>query len=184
MPTNADARTVTRLHYSGTGPQTHEIGPGVYLDLPLEVQITDCPDPGVTVTLVITEVDGKLAPVSVSCADGLSTDRLRRLNMATLVNKVIRAFAEVDGDNPDGTVSRMNPNIAAMSPLPDQARIMRLEGPTDANLRRIARLYRAADVVGERPTKWVAMNVGLPTSTAGNWVRKARDAGYLNEVGE
>src|SRR4051812_27570927 len=59
---------------------------------------------------------------------------------------------------------------------PDQ---VRREGPTDSNLQWVASVYRSALARGDRPTVAVQTALGLPRSTAGDWLRAARDRGYL-----
>jgi hypothetical protein len=55
----------------------------------------------------------------------------------------------------------------------------RLTGPTPEALRAVAVIYRLAYATGSPPTKAVMDRFGLPRSTAGRWVARARDAGLL-----
>ncbi len=52
-------------------------------------------------------------------------------------------------------------------------------GPTDEALRFVALAYRLAYALGEAPTKGVMERLKLPRSTAGRWVMRARERGYL-----
>ena len=54
------------------------------------------------------------------------------------------------------------------------------QGPTDEALRVTASLYAASAAVGLAPLQAVVDVLGLTRSTAGRWVRKARDAGLLD----
>ena len=52
-------------------------------------------------------------------------------------------------------------------------------GPTDRALRWVAHFYRWGYAVSYGGTKAVEELLGLPRSTAGRWVKLAREAGYL-----
>lgn len=52
-------------------------------------------------------------------------------------------------------------------------------GLTDATLQQVASIYRLALVLGDAPTRRVAEVLAVPRSTAGRWVTRARDRGYL-----
>lgn len=52
-------------------------------------------------------------------------------------------------------------------------------GPTREALEWVARIYRLAYAVGDTPKKAVESALGLPPATAGRWVARAREAGYL-----
>jgi hypothetical protein len=49
----------------------------------------------------------------------------------------------------------------------------------DETLRYVASIYRLAYVVHADPAKAVTENLDLPPATAGRWIRRARDKGYL-----
>jgi hypothetical protein len=53
------------------------------------------------------------------------------------------------------------------------------EGPTDRVLRWVAHLYRCEMAVATNPALEVEKTLGLSHSTAGRWVRLARQNGYL-----
>jgi hypothetical protein len=53
------------------------------------------------------------------------------------------------------------------------------QGPTNETLKLVALVYRLALVVGDGPTNTVADQLGIPRSTAGRWVTRARDRGLL-----
>ncbi|MEU8297641.1 hypothetical protein AB0C04_10175 [Micromonospora sp. NPDC048909] len=62
--------------------------------------------------------------------------------------------------------------------LPDSAEVLQ-PGPSVATLRHVARVYRLALLLGDPPTARVAESLEVPRSTAGRWVTRARDRGYL-----
>ncbi|WP_433283349.1 hypothetical protein [Micromonospora sp. CA-244673] len=66
---------------------------------------------------------------------------------------------------------------ASQGPL-DQAEVLQ-PGPAVSTLRHVARVYRLALLVGDAPTARVAESLEVPRSTAGRWVTRARDRGYL-----
>jgi hypothetical protein len=53
------------------------------------------------------------------------------------------------------------------------------EGPTDRVLRWTAHLYRYGLAIEYNPTKAVEESLGVPRSTVGRWIAKARERGYL-----
>ncbi|MEM9468480.1 MAG: hypothetical protein AAGA90_24135 [Actinomycetota bacterium] len=57
-------------------------------------------------------------------------------------------------------------------------------GPSDEQLRYLARVYRRAAAVSKRPTRAVSEAMDLPHSTAAKWVIKARERGILEPSAE
>ena len=53
-------------------------------------------------------------------------------------------------------------------------------GPTDQTLEVVARIYVIAELSGEPPAKSVRETFKVPPSTAGYWIRRAKDRGILN----
>ena len=53
-------------------------------------------------------------------------------------------------------------------------------GPTDQTLDLVARIYVFAELAGEPPAKSVRETLDIPTSTAGYWIRRAKDRGLLD----
>jgi len=56
---------------------------------------------------------------------------------------------------------------------------IRAQGPTDENLRLVARIYRLAHLVRDTPTTAVSKALRVPYPTAARWVRQARQRGFL-----
>ena len=52
-------------------------------------------------------------------------------------------------------------------------------GPSEEDLRIIAMVYQVAYATGTPPTKAVMLRAGVPRSTAGRWIRMARERGLL-----
>ncbi len=63
-------------------------------------------------------------------------------------------------------------------PGPDVRALVAL-GPTTETLSWVSRWYRLALLLGEPPTQRIAQTLGVPRSTAGRWVTRARDRGLL-----
>jgi hypothetical protein len=55
-------------------------------------------------------------------------------------------------------------------------------GPTVETLKQVALIYRLALLLGDAPTQAVSDQLGVPRSTAGRWVTRARDRGFLTVV--
>lgn len=53
-------------------------------------------------------------------------------------------------------------------------------GPTDDALRFVAASYSLAYALGEPPAKAVERDLDLATSTAGRWIKLAREKGLLD----
>lgn len=54
-------------------------------------------------------------------------------------------------------------------------------GPTDRTLMMLAEVYKRGEVLDGKPVAAVMSFFDLPRSTATRWVRKARDAGFLEQ---
>jgi hypothetical protein len=52
-------------------------------------------------------------------------------------------------------------------------------GPSDADLQAVADVYQLAYITGGAPAKTVMERLGLPRSTAGRWIKMARERGLL-----
>jgi hypothetical protein len=63
---------------------------------------------------------------------------------------------------------------------PDDRKRLVAAGPTDETLLWVARVYILAELAGDPPAKVVRETFGVPTSTAGYWIRRAKDRKILN----
>lgn len=75
-----------------------------------------------------------------------------------------------------GTASGVSGRVP---PDPDTAERIRRQGPTDESLRMVAAIYRHALASDARPTRAVQTALRLPRSTTGDWIRLARQRGFL-----
>lgn len=108
-------------------------------------------------------------------ADGVSItgELLRKIP----VNRIVRIVRTV---SPLVFIRRNEVDI----PFDVNAKVKRQvaeNGPTPENLTWIARVYSAAELVGEQPAKQVQTTFSLPASTASYWIRRAKDRGLLDD---
>lgn len=94
---------------------------------------------------------------------------LRALAVSDLIEDPIRLAARVR--RPDGKLARYETHALR--------RAAALDGPTDENLISAARVYAIGHAMQIRPTAAVEDALGLKRSTAENWVRRAKDKGYV-----
>ena len=66
--------------------------------------------------------------------------------------------------------------------MPRWPRELAEAGPTVETLQAVAVIYRLALMLGDSPTQAVAEELGIPRSTAGRWVTRSRDRGFLSVV--
>jgi len=108
-------------------------------------------------------------------------EALRKITIQAMLRDNLRAATRIRGgagaDLPAGTVARGQGMISE-----DDADRLRDSGPVPETLAWVARIYRAADVVGDPPTKAVRETFGISQSTAGNWIGRARSAGLIPPV--
>jgi len=97
--------------------------------------------------------------------EGLRTIPVRHLIRAAIEGNV---FGERQARNPD------RPLVPLSWRPPDVS-----DGPTDDNLKVVMVAYRLAYASGVPPLKHVEESLGLPRSTAGRWVKLARERGFL-----
>ena len=109
----------------------------------------------------------------------VTTERLREVPIAALLrlaveSNVVRVSREATRD---GDTSSWELRWA--SPLALSERAKGGGGPSDEDLRTVAALYQVAYATGQAPTRLVMNRLELPRSTAGRWIRMARDRGLL-----
>jgi hypothetical protein len=109
----------------------------------------------------------------------VTSERLREVPIAALLrlaveSNVVRVSREATRD---GDTSSWELRWA--SPLALSERAKGGGGPSDEDLRTVAALYQVAYATGQAPTRLVMNRLELPRSTAGRWIRMARDRGLL-----
>jgi len=160
-----------RTHYNPTA--IVRIG-----DLGVPARLTadhDNPEPfAYSLTLEIALDGDQLVCEALTCrrrdgAGPVTGDVLRQVPVARLVTMAAWEAVFVYLDD-----RQMQPVSMLLADAPDPS-----DGPTTEALTYVARVYAIAVLCGEGPTRMVADLVGLPQSTAGYWVRKARQQGLL-----
>jgi hypothetical protein len=102
--------------------------------------------------------------------DGISSETLRYAPVAKWIQLYLL--------HEEGAIHEL-PNPDRREPWGLKPPFDAAEAPTSRALRWTAHLYRFGFAVGSNPTKSVEERLGLPRSTAGRWIAKARQAGYL-----
>jgi hypothetical protein len=161
-------RVTTKL-----GGQLTKIGPGIYLDLPagVECEPDEIGSP-YHVRLTIDVNEGRLGctelTVTASGGETISGTALRGVPVASIVSQALHDLVR-RGETRGGmrTYWPFRPDVDVSA------------GPTVEALRAVATSYSIAYALGEPPAKGVAHDLGLPTSTAGRWIKLARDRGLL-----
>jgi hypothetical protein len=122
-------------------------------------------------------------------AESVSGEELDRLSFDELVRRAVahaamRSTAVARG--PSGNPSHLLTNAEGddfYRQLTKGARRPRKGSPvTDSNLQTVADVYRMAVERGDPPTKTVANQLHIARSTAGRWVQKARERGFLGKA--
>ena len=129
-------------------------------------------DISAVVDFEIAFVDGRFGvqKLTVTAIEGatVTADLLRNLAIQRLVFEAVAGGARL---------VLVNQNAKAAIESFDAK-----SGPTDEALYAVAAVYRRALMVGEPPTKAVVDGLGLARSTAGRWVMKAREKGFLGKT--
>ena len=120
-------------------------------------------------------------------ADAIQVGKLRTLKIAELVRAAVKAVGltlEAQADDEWETLDTV-PDVAwrdspdGLEELVDGRPVSRARLISDALLGEVADVWRAAKAEGLYPTKAVREHFHIAESTASNWVKRARDAGYL-----
>lgn len=113
-------------------------------------------------------------------------ETLRRLPVRTLVRDATARVAaqwrlsEAQGEDMRLVPASPSEGLETYRALLEDARRPRRGSPiTDDHLRQVADLYRTALARGDAPTQTVADSMHVVPSTAGRWVKRARERGFL-----
>lgn len=177
------------------GPFAESVDLGGGVRVPREITATFTPtsprdEPPFPVTVRVGFDGEQYVCVELTChaeADRpLTTDLLRRVPVQGMVRlAVISAAKQVSVDRETGPASRYDINrvaggkrIKLIEFMPD----VTSQGPTDEALRAVATIYRLAHAVGDPPTRAVEDELRLSRATAGRWIAKAREKGFLGQT--
>lgn len=108
--------------------------------------------------------------------EGISSELLRKVPVRRLV---------ADSLEP-GIFYEINPERWRPWEPPARAVVARARelGPTDDTLELVEHQFTIARLIGNPPARQVASVLHLPISTAGNWIRRAKDRGLIFDVPE
>lgn len=153
------------------------MGSDVYAPPRVDVTPDGLPDLGVPAdiwaTLVIEGrryVVDSLTVRRVADGPAITSDLIRRIPVHTIVKYAVAGAA----------VMHRNGRPAGMALPDDLLTAARAAGPTDETLALVAQLYVIAELTGDPPAKSVRTILEIPTATAGNWIRRAKDRGHLD----
>ena len=108
----------------------------------------------------------------------ITTDHLTEIKIGACIQTML--LHNDEGAAAEDRVIRDVPNPDGVEPwgrTPPEG--LSEEGPTDRVLLWVAHLYRLGLAIDYNPTKAVEENLKVPRSTAGRWIARARERGYL-----
>ena len=114
----------------------------------------------------------------------LDTSLLRRLPLGAWINEDRRRITNSAKWTAAASIDRWSSEDMKLLKRLASARVSSRGRPplSDATLKEVAVVYRAAYGRGEYPTKAVQEHFTLSRSTAGRWVERARAQGYLGQT--
>jgi hypothetical protein len=150
------------------------VGAGLYAPPAIWVEATDTELPlDISAELVLDGfryVVGKLTASQREGGAAVTGEALRAIPVQTLVRGAVadRVRLRVNGEQTD-----------VVLPHEERKRLAD-NGPTDETLTWVARIYLTAELASDPPAKAVKEAMGIPTSTAGYWIRRAKDKGLMD----
>lgn len=181
-------RVVAKLSTKHTGHRHTRIGPGLAIVVPFTGTIDLDEDDafGAEVAQVVMDidlVDGMLQPTKVEVVGRhghpVTGTTLRQVPVKGMASNLIQnAIAKREEA---GGVTKIS--SGGNSPIHlDEAEKARLrnQGPVEESLRTVANFYEFGRVTGYPPAKFVEDNLGMPRTTVSKWIRRAREAGFLD----
>lgn len=183
------------IDYSRGQNRIVEIVPGIKAALP--AYWTELDHNGYDVEVVL-DMDSqrqlRARSVTVSSREGQASvdgTTLRKIKVGEIVQNAISNILNVDQDRivsggvtmtvKDGSLV-LNPAALLAHPLTleEKEKLSEQGGkPNDSGLRDVATLFRAAQVSGIPPQRYIMDAFNLPRSTAGYWISQARKRGFL-----
>jgi hypothetical protein len=158
-------------------------GSDLYAPTWVELTVTGMEDIGVDYVAVLV-VEGRRYVVQelriLRRDDGppITSELIRGIPVAMLIRGAVSNLAELRID-PDVDYELRVPEQVVITP-DDRVRLVEA-GPTDETLLWVARIYVMAELAGDPPAKSVKETLDIPTSTAGYWIRRAKDRGILKQ---
>lgn len=167
-----DAEHEGEVDYSKDG-QWREVAPGVMVRVPAHVELT-VDDYRVAFELALFSEGLRPQSISVTAKNGakpVDGAVLRGLRIAELTREAIESV--VLPMAADGETIEMLPVALVESKFTKR--------PDDRSLLRLSQVFKLAQLLGVPPAKYVQEKFELPRSTAGYWIKLAREKGYLEK---
>lgn len=149
------------------------VGAGLYAPPAILVEATDTDLPlNLSAELVLRGsryVIRKLIAWQRDDGAAVTGEALRAIPVQTLVRGAVADWVRLraNGEETDAAL-----------PQEDRKRLTD-DGPTDETLTWVARIYLTAELTSDPPAKAVKEALSIPTSTAGYWIRRAKDKGLM-----
>src|ERR1035437_6246165 len=160
------------------------VGCDLYAPSRVEMMLKDVE--GLTVDILAAMVlEGRryvVQELTITRRDGgppITSELLRGVPVHSLLRGSVSAALQlrIPEPGPEGTTT----HTMGLFVLPQRERRRLVKaGPTDETLLWVARVYIFAELSGDPPAKHVKDVFKVPTSTAGYWIRRAKDRTILN----
>lgn len=169
-----------RTSVTSSDPNRHYAKPGVSVPGRLDLQVREDIDAelayDVDLSLVLDETRVRYVIDSVTVTRRPGGPEVTSESLRTIpLRRLVRLAVEEAGDLTEWS------DKESVLVGPGEGEPFASEGPTDRNLLAAARVYLLAALSGGAPAKAVADAFKIEQRTATNWIRKARDRGYLDD---
>lgn len=162
------------------------VGSDLYAPTRVELTVTGMEDIGVDYVAVLV-LEGRRYAVQelriLRRDDGppITSELIRGIPVAMLIRGAVSNLVDlrIAQPSPKGTTSH---TVGGVLLTPDDRVRLVEAGPTDETLLWVARIYVMATLAGDPPAKSVKETLDIPTSTAGYWIRRAKDRGILKQL--
>jgi hypothetical protein len=158
------------------------VGSDIYAPTRVELTFTGMDDIGVDYVAVLV-LEGRRYVVQelriLRRDDGapITSELIRGIPVAMTIRGAVSKLVELRID-PDADYQLRVPEQVVITP--DERQRMVEAGPTDDTLLWVARIYIMAELAGDPPAKSVKETLDIPMPTANNWIRRAKDRGFLD----
>lgn len=172
------------INITGKRKDMVHVGCDLYAPSRVELRLTGMEDMTADVKAVMV-LEGRRYVVQELCItrrEGgapITSELIRGVAVKGLIRGTVSDALElrIPMPSPTGTTAQ----TVGLVVLPQDERDRLVEaGPTDETLVWVARMYVMAELAGDPPAKHVREAFGVPTSTAGYWIRRAKDRKILD----
>jgi DNA-binding MarR family transcriptional regulator len=159
-----------------------EIAPGVFSPAQITVTLFDTPEAPYAVTVSVRPLGGRLEAVDLTVAQIPGGPPVTRAGLARIpITEIVRGcadhltFAEPLEGNPDAV------RVAPAQLTDQELGLLRTGNPDDEALQILARTFRVARAISDKPTQILHEELGVAIATIKRWLSKAVEAGYLTK---